>query len=96
MEKPKPKPMTMAEAVEYLGICRKTIYNLIWRKKIPCYKPNGRLVYFSREDLEKFMFRNRQAADYELNERAEALLNERGVAHGSAVIRGGAAEAASE
>jgi excisionase family DNA binding protein len=58
------KPMRMAEAVEYLGICRKTIYNLIWQKKIPCYRPNGRMVCFRREELEGFMLRKRQAAGY--------------------------------
>jgi len=44
-------------------------------KKIPHYKPEGGRILFSFADLEKFCFRNRQAAEYELQDKAESILN---------------------
>jgi excisionase family DNA binding protein len=70
------KPLTLAEASAFTGIPRKTLYNLVWLKEITCYRPRGRLLYFKQEDLEEFVFRGRQASNYELNEKAEALLTD--------------------
>jgi excisionase family DNA binding protein len=67
--------MNIDEAAQFLGLAKKTLYNYVSAGKIPCYKPGGRLVFFKREELEEFAFRNRHAADYELNERAAAILN---------------------
>jgi len=59
------KALTVDEAATYTGLSRNYIYKLIHLKKIPYYKPlNGR-VYFKPDELEKFIFRNKQAADYE-------------------------------
>jgi len=59
------KVLTVAEAVEYTGLKRNYLYKLIYLKKIPCYKPLNGKVYFKADELEAFIFRNRQAADYE-------------------------------
>jgi len=68
------KPLTITQAAAYTGFSKAYIYKLASLKKIPHYKPeNGKLI-FSQLELEKFVFRNRQAADYELAERADAIL----------------------
>jgi excisionase family DNA binding protein len=68
------KPLNLREAAKFLGIAEGTLYNLVSRKKIPSYKPMGLLI-FKQEELEDFIFRNRQAADYELYEKADEILN---------------------
>ena len=71
------KPYTVKEAADYLGIAAKSLNNLISFGKITCYKPNGKMIYFKESDLEAYAYRNKRAADYELNEEAVKLLNAR-------------------
>ena len=59
------KALSVKEAAQFTGLSRNYIYKLIWLKKIPHYKPNNGRVFFKLSDLEKFIFRNRQTADYE-------------------------------
>jgi excisionase family DNA binding protein len=69
------RPLGVSEAAEVLGLSRAYIYKLVCLKKIPCYKPLGGRLFFRREELEEFIFRGRSAADYELQEEADQLLN---------------------
>jgi excisionase family DNA binding protein len=69
------KPMGVAEAAEFTGLSKAYIYKLVYLKKIPHYKPNAGRLFFKREELEQFIFRGRAAADYELHDRAEQVLN---------------------
>lgn len=59
------KALTIEEAAQFTGLKKNYLYKLVCQKKIPHYKPlNGRL-YFKQDELEGFIFRNRQAAIYE-------------------------------
>ena len=59
------KALTVEEAAEFTGLSRNYLYKLVHTRRIPYYKPlNGRL-YFKPTELEAFIFRNRQSADYE-------------------------------
>jgi excisionase family DNA binding protein len=66
--------MTVEQAAEYTHLSPVYIYELVRKKKIPYYKPKGRL-YFKQDELEGFIFRNRVAADYEVSDMADAILN---------------------
>lgn len=68
------KPLTVTEAAAYTGYSKAYLFKLVHLKKIPFYKPEGGRILFSLEDLQAFCFRNRQAAGYELQEQAEAIL----------------------
>ena len=50
--------LTTTEASLFLGISESYLYKLTSAKKIPHYKPNGRLVYFNREELKQWAMRN--------------------------------------
>jgi excisionase family DNA binding protein len=69
------KPMGVSEAAEFTGLKPSYLYKLIHLRKIPHYKPLGGRVFFRREELEEFIFRGRSAADYELAEKADGILN---------------------
>ena len=58
-------PMNCAAAAAYLNFSKGYLYRLIYLGKIPCYKPTGGKLFFKKEDLDAFIFRNRQAADFE-------------------------------
>ena len=68
------KPMSVAEAANFLGYSIAYLYKLVHQGKIPCYKPGGGRVFFKQPELEQFIFRGKKLADYELAERAENLL----------------------
>jgi hypothetical protein len=48
---------------------------LVHWKQIPCYKPTKGRLYFLESEILIFLSRNRQAADYEVAEQADAILN---------------------
>jgi predicted DNA-binding transcriptional regulator AlpA len=71
----KEPPIRIDKVIELSGFSRSYIYKLVHWKKIPCHRPtNGRLFFYEREVLD-FLNRNRQAADYEVSDAADAILN---------------------
>jgi len=71
------KPLSLKETAAYLGLKPKYCYKLVFLGKIAYYKPTGGKLYFLKEDLDAYIRRNRRAADYELRDRADTLLNAR-------------------
>ena len=64
------KPLTLPEAAEYLGVSKSHLYKLTFSKKITHFKPAGKKIYFTKVDLNKYLFRNRQASELELDQKA--------------------------
>jgi excisionase family DNA binding protein len=62
------KPFNVDSAAEYMGISKSYLYRLTSGKKISFYKPAARLIYFKKEDLDKWIERNRVKADYEIED----------------------------
>jgi excisionase family DNA binding protein len=56
---------TIDEAAAFLNLSKNYVYKLVHLKKIPHYKPLAGRVFFKPSELEAFLFRNRQGADYE-------------------------------
>ena len=50
--------LTTAEASAYLGLSESFLYKLTSSKRIPHYKPNGKLVYFNRRELCEWAMKN--------------------------------------
>jgi len=46
------------ETCQYLGISKSTLYQLTHKKKIKFYCPNGKLIYFRKEDLDNWLLKN--------------------------------------
>ena len=69
-----PKPLTLKEAAEFLDFSRSYLYRLTSQGRIPCYKPEGKRVYFDRADLVKWLKRNRIRPQEEIAEEAAAYI----------------------
>lgn len=65
--------LNTAEAARFIGVSKKYLYLLMMRKKIPHYKPNGKMCYFSRKELETWLTANRVATSQELNDKAARM-----------------------
>lgn len=63
----------LEEAALVLGISTSTLYKMTTGKKIPYYRPNGKLIYFSKKELEDWMMQNRVSSDAEVQAEAANL-----------------------
>ena len=62
--------LTVDEAAVFLNISKSQLYKYMSRRQIPYYKPNGKLCYLKRSELEEWVFSTRVATDRELNQKA--------------------------
>lgn len=70
--------LTSSEAAKYMGISRSYLYKLTMRKEIPHYKPMGKVVFFNRVELEKWLLGNRVSTTTEINQKAQAYCVRKG------------------
>jgi excisionase family DNA binding protein len=52
-------PFTLEAAAEYLHISKSYLYKLTSRAAIAHYKPGGKKIIFDKQDLDRYLFRNR-------------------------------------
>jgi len=71
--------LTFDEAARYTGLSRSYLYKLTSTGKIPHYKPNGKMIYFDRLQLDEYLLKNQAKAE-EIENAASTYvtLNERG------------------
>lgn len=71
--------LTFDEAARYIGVSKSDLYKKTSTRAIPHFKPRGKMIYFERESLEKFLLQNRITPDYEIEAQAQTYvtLNDR-------------------
>jgi len=50
--------LTFSEAARYTGFSRSYLYKLTHLQKIPCSKPAGKMLFFDRVELDKWLLNN--------------------------------------
>jgi len=68
------KPLTLMEAAEFLDFSRSYLYRLTSQGRVPCYKPEGKRVYFDRAELVNWLKRNRIRPQEEIAEEAATYI----------------------
>lgn len=56
------------EAAVYLEVSHSHLYKLTSTGTIPAYKPNGKKLYFNRQELNTWLLSNRQASVSDIEE----------------------------
>lgn len=74
MEAVSKKVLTLDEAAQYTGLSKSYLYKLTSQKVIPHYKPNGKLIFFEREELEKWLLGVRVTPQTEIEEAAQTYV----------------------
>lgn len=64
--------LTAREASAYMGVSMSHLYKLTMQGAVPHYKPQGKMVYFNRAELEAWLQTNRVATSAEIADRAQA------------------------
>ena len=68
------------EVAAYTGLSKSHLYKLTSTGGIPCYKPNGKHIYFNKIEIDQWLQQNRKATSQEIESHAStyvALNNER-------------------
>ena len=52
--------LTSKEVIEMTGVTESTLNYWCWQKKIPYYQPTGRKRFFKKEEVERFIFGNKE------------------------------------
>ena len=66
--------ISTAEAAKFLGIKVSYLHKLMMRRVIPYYKPNGKLCFFAKEDLDAWLKRVRVKSQDEIDSEAARYL----------------------
>lgn len=66
--------LTFDEAATFIGLSKSYLYKLTSTRRIPHYKPSGKLCYFDRTELEAWVKQNRVCTNEEIEQRADNYL----------------------
>ena len=68
--------LNLEEASLFLDISKSSLYKMTHKHELPFYRPNGKLIYFEKAELLKWMRQNRNMSEAETKEAAAQKLNE--------------------
>jgi excisionase family DNA binding protein len=63
------------EAVAFLNISSSQLYKMTCKRLIPFYKPNGKIIFFKRAELENWMLSKRRMTVTEIKSTAHKHLS---------------------
>lgn len=75
------KILTINELSLYTGLKVGYIYKLTSAREIPYYKPNGKVIYFHKDEIDRWMLANRHDTDRETEIFAQTMIETRGRSH---------------
>lgn len=66
--------LTLEEAAAFLGCTRSLLYKMTHERTIPFYKPSGKMVYFEKSELVKWITQNKTMSNSELDAAANSII----------------------
>lgn len=66
--------LTIDDVAVLTGMSKSHLYKLTCSRQIPFYRPNGKIVYFDRAELEGWLKQNRVTPEYEAEQQAIAYV----------------------
>lgn len=58
------------EVAAYIGLSKSYLYKLTCSGGIPCYKPQGKHIYFNKVEIDNWLLQNRKSTTIEIDEMA--------------------------
>lgn len=62
--------LNFEEVAAYTGLSKSYLYKLTSTGGIPCFKPQGKHIYFSKLEIDSWLLQNRKATNDELESQA--------------------------
>lgn len=70
--------LSLEEAAIFMNVTKSNLYHMTHEQIIPFYKPGGKMCYFEKSELLKWMRRNRVSSMEEIEKEAEQRLQRLG------------------
>ena len=67
--------LNFSEVKLYTNLSESYLYELTSSGGIPCYKPNGKQLYFKKQEIEDWLLSNKKATNIELDELASSHIS---------------------
>jgi len=62
------------EVAAFTGLSKSYLYKLTCSGGVPCYKPQGKHIYFNKPEIESWLLQNRKATNVELDSQAATFV----------------------
>jgi excisionase family DNA binding protein len=62
------------EVAVYTGLSKSHLYKLTSTGGIPCYKPNGKHIYFDKTEIDKWLLSNKKKSNAEIESEATTFV----------------------
>ena len=62
------------EVAGYTGLSKSYLYKLTSNGGVPCYKPQGKYIYFNKQEIDQWLMQNRKATTKELDSQAATFV----------------------
>ena len=62
------------EVAAYTGLSKSYLYKLTCSGGIPCYKPQGKHIYFNKQEIDQWLLQNRKATTKEIVSQAATFV----------------------
>jgi len=73
--------LNFEEVAAYTGLSKSYLYKLTSSGGIPCFKPQGKHIYFNKQEIDKWLMQNRKATNLELDNQAATFVTlQKGIA----------------
>jgi len=66
--------LSFDEVANYTGLSKSYLYKLTSSGGIPCYKPNGKNIYFNKVEIDSWLLQNRKSTNDEIDEKASGVV----------------------
>ena len=66
--------LNFEEVAAYTGLSKSYLYKLTCSGGIPCYKPQGKHIYFNKQEIDQRLMQNRKATTKEIDNQAATLV----------------------
>ncbi|MDD4211591.1 MAG: helix-turn-helix domain-containing protein [Clostridia bacterium] len=66
--------LTLNEVANYTGLSKSYLYHLTSTGGIPCYKPTGKIIYFNKNEIDKWLLSNRKSTRAEIEAQATSYI----------------------
>ena len=62
------------EVAEYTGLSKSHLYKLTSTGGIPCYKPQGKHIYFNKQEIDQWLMQNKKLTNDEIESLSATFL----------------------
>ena len=68
--------LNLEEAAIFMGISKSSLYKMTYKHELPFYRPNGKLIFFEKAELLKWMRKTAVKSEEQIEDAAKSKIQE--------------------